>query len=79
MASLFLLYFEKICHCALIQLHSWAKVTYVLLCKNISFENTVYVLYPGWTRCGERIMDIVLRSVESCIVDCTLKERSSYF
>jgi hypothetical protein len=36
------------------------------------------MLYPGWTRCEERIMDIVLRSVESCIVDCTLKERSSY-
>jgi len=44
MGSLFLLYFEKIFHCALIQLHSWAKVTYVQLCKNISFENTVYGL-----------------------------------
>jgi len=44
MGSLFLWYFKKIFHCALIQYYSWAKVMYVQLCKNILFENIVYEL-----------------------------------
>jgi hypothetical protein len=36
------------------------------------------MLYSGRTRCGKRIMDIVLHRLESGIVDCTLGERSLY-
>jgi hypothetical protein len=52
--SLFLWYFKKFFHCALIQFHTFAQVAYVQLCKNILEVHSVHVLQVSWNgwQCG---------------------------